>query len=94
MNFVQVYQENVYVPDKKFHSFKKISRSMGYGEEDISVVSFQSVSKGMLILSTKLIKTRKEITARRILSLDLISMCLCWLQGTMGSVEKEEVTWR
>lgn len=42
----EVYQENVYVPDKKFHSFKKISRSMGYGEEDISVVSFQSVSKG------------------------------------------------
>ena len=58
VNFVQVYQENVYVPDKKFHSFKKISRSMGYGEEDISVVSFQSVSKGMLILSAKLIKTR------------------------------------
>ncbi|KAF8401169.1 hypothetical protein HHK36_014473 [Tetracentron sinense] len=42
----EVYQENVYVPDKKFHSFKKISRSMGYGEEDISLVSFQSVSKG------------------------------------------------
>ncbi|KAL6335191.1 hypothetical protein AAG906_029419 [Vitis piasezkii] len=42
----EVYQENVYVPDKKFHSLKKISRSMGYGEEDISVVSFQSVSKG------------------------------------------------
>ena len=43
---MQVYQENVYVADKKFHSFKKISRSMGYGEEDISIVSFQSVSKG------------------------------------------------
>ncbi|KAL5755455.1 hypothetical protein ACOSP7_019883 [Xanthoceras sorbifolium] len=42
----EVYQENVYVPDKKFHSFKKISRSMGYGEEDLSLVSFQSVSKG------------------------------------------------
>ncbi|KAK6911795.1 Aminotransferase, class I/classII [Dillenia turbinata] len=42
----EVYQENVYVPDKKFHSFKKISRSMGYGEKDISLVSFQSVSKG------------------------------------------------
>lgn len=45
---LQVYQENIYVPDKKFHSFKKISRSMGYGEKDISLVSFQSVSKGML----------------------------------------------
>ncbi|XP_048335763.2 alanine aminotransferase 2 [Ziziphus jujuba] len=42
----EVYQENVYVPDKKFHSFKKISRSMGYGESDLSLVSFQSVSKG------------------------------------------------
>ncbi|KAF5733468.1 Alanine aminotransferase 2 [Tripterygium wilfordii] len=42
----EVYQENVYVPEKKFHSFKKISRSMGYGEEDLSLVSFQSVSKG------------------------------------------------
>nr|DAD44159.1 TPA_asm: hypothetical protein HUJ06_002389 [Nelumbo nucifera] len=42
----EVYQENVYVADKKFHSFKKISRSMGYGEADISLVSFQSISKG------------------------------------------------
>ncbi|TYK19157.1 alanine aminotransferase 2-like isoform X1 [Cucumis melo var. makuwa] len=42
----EVYQENIYVPDKKFHSFKKISRSMGYGNEDIALVSFQSVSKG------------------------------------------------
>ena len=49
MNVIQVYQENVYVPDKKFHSFKKVSRSMGYGEEDIALVSFQSVSKGELI---------------------------------------------
>ncbi|KAG8388446.1 hypothetical protein BUALT_Bualt02G0126700 [Buddleja alternifolia] len=42
----EVYQENIYVPDKKFHSFKKVARSMGYGERDISLVSFQSVSKG------------------------------------------------
>ncbi|CAI9114505.1 OLC1v1015244C1 [Oldenlandia corymbosa var. corymbosa] len=42
----EVYQENIYVPDKQFHSFKKISRSMGYGESDFSLVSFQSVSKG------------------------------------------------
>ncbi|KAK7294533.1 hypothetical protein RJT34_17422 [Clitoria ternatea] len=42
----EVYQENVYVPEKKFHSFKKVSRSMGYGENDICLVSFQSVSKG------------------------------------------------
>ncbi|KAI4329026.1 hypothetical protein L6164_021333 [Bauhinia variegata] len=42
----EVYQENVYVPEKKFHSFKKVARSMGYGEKDISLLSFQSVSKG------------------------------------------------
>ncbi|XP_010537653.1 PREDICTED: alanine aminotransferase 2, mitochondrial [Tarenaya hassleriana] len=42
----EVYQENVYVPDKEFHSFKKVARSMGYGEKDICLVSFQSVSKG------------------------------------------------
>ncbi|XP_040964515.1 alanine aminotransferase 1, mitochondrial [Gossypium hirsutum] len=42
----EVYQENVYVPEKKFHSFKKVARSMGYGEKDIHLVSFQSVSKG------------------------------------------------
>ncbi|KAL6140591.1 hypothetical protein ACLB2K_058890 [Fragaria x ananassa] len=42
----EVYQENIYVPDKEFHSFKKVTRSMGYGENDIALVSFQSVSKG------------------------------------------------
>ncbi|XP_057504971.1 alanine aminotransferase 2-like isoform X2 [Actinidia eriantha] len=42
----EVYQENIYVPDKQFHSFKKISRTMGHGDNDISLVSFQSVSKG------------------------------------------------
>ncbi|XP_071710248.1 alanine aminotransferase 2, mitochondrial-like isoform X2 [Rutidosis leptorrhynchoides] len=42
----EVYQENIYAPDKKFNSFKKICRSMGYGDKDISLVSFQSVSKG------------------------------------------------
>ena len=42
----QVYQENIYVDNKKFHSFKKIVRSLGYGEEDLPLVSYQSVSKG------------------------------------------------
>lgn len=42
----EVYQENIYVADKQFHSFKKVARSMGYGEKDITLVSFQSVSKG------------------------------------------------
>eukprot|EP01018_Ginkgo_biloba_P027968 Gb_05251 [translate_table: standard] len=42
----EVYQDNVYVDNKKFHSFKKIARSMGYSEKDICLVSFQSISKG------------------------------------------------
>ncbi|KAK4741440.1 hypothetical protein SAY87_025028 [Trapa incisa] len=42
----EVYQANVYVPEKQFHSFKKVARSMGYGEKEISIVSFHSVSKG------------------------------------------------
>ncbi|XP_020256115.1 uncharacterized protein LOC109833002 [Asparagus officinalis] len=41
-----VYQENIYVAHKKFNSLKKIARSMGYEDQDISLVPFQSVSKG------------------------------------------------
>ncbi|KAJ4764641.1 Alanine aminotransferase 2 [Rhynchospora pubera] len=42
----EVYQENIYVGDKKFNSFKKIVRSIGYGEEDFLLVSYHSISKG------------------------------------------------
>ncbi|PUZ72922.1 hypothetical protein GQ55_2G434400 [Panicum hallii var. hallii] len=42
----EVYQENIYVEDKQFHSFKKIARSLGYTDDDLPLVSFQSVSKG------------------------------------------------
>ncbi|OEL37702.1 Alanine aminotransferase 2, mitochondrial [Dichanthelium oligosanthes] len=42
----EVYQENVYVETKKFHSFKKVARSLGYNEKDLSLVSFHSVSMG------------------------------------------------
>ncbi|KAF8720745.1 hypothetical protein HU200_023654 [Digitaria exilis] len=42
----EVYQENIYTADKKFKSFKKIARSMGFGEGDISLVSFHSISNG------------------------------------------------
>lgn len=87
VNTIQVYQENIYVPDKKFHSFKKISRSLGYGENDISLVSFQSVSKGKLVvLNFKLIVLLWKGVCKT-------NFCY-WLQDTMGSVEREEVTWR
>jgi hypothetical protein len=38
------------VKDKKFNSFKKIVRAMGYGEDDLPLVSYQSVSKGTIML--------------------------------------------
>ena len=44
--YLQVYQDNVYVENKKFHSFKKVARSLGYDEMDLSLVSFHSVSMG------------------------------------------------
>ncbi len=40
----EVYQENVYREGKKFHSFAKVMASMG--EEEVSLFSFHSVSKG------------------------------------------------
>lgn len=43
---LQVYQDNVYVEDKKFNSFKKVARSLGYDKNDISIVSFHSASMG------------------------------------------------
>ncbi|XP_078156656.1 alanine aminotransferase 2-like [Carex rostrata] len=42
----EVYQENVYVKNKKFISFKRIARSLDYEENELSLVSFQSISKG------------------------------------------------
>lgn len=42
----EVYQDNVYVEDKKFNSFKKVARSLGYDKNDISIVSFHSASMG------------------------------------------------
>ncbi|XP_024368499.1 alanine aminotransferase 2 [Physcomitrium patens] len=42
----EVYQENIYAPDKKFNSFKKVARSMGLQDKDLNIVSYHSVSKG------------------------------------------------
>lgn len=40
----EVYQENVYAENKKFHSFKKVLRDLKY--DDVQLLSFHSVSKG------------------------------------------------
>ena len=68
----QVYQENVYVPDKEFHSFKKIARSMGYGEKDIHLVSFQSVSKG----KDRMLKIKNSVVASDLTSSPLFPLCV------------------
>lgn len=90
----QVYQENVYVPEKEFHSFKKVSRSMGYGEDDIALVSFQSVSKGM---NFKIMRSRIMMLKRQAYAnywSNKVFTLFNWIQDTMESVEKEEVTWK
>ena len=40
----EVYQENVYAPKLKFHSFAKVMHEIG--ERDVTLFSFHSVSKG------------------------------------------------
>jgi len=43
----EVYQENVYLPEKQFHSFKKVLKGMGQPfAEQQELISFHSVSKG------------------------------------------------
>ncbi len=42
----EVYQENVYAPDRRFHSFAKVMHELG--ETTVSLFSFHSVSKGFL----------------------------------------------
>ncbi|CAN6305331.1 unnamed protein product [Urochloa humidicola] len=42
----EVYQDNIFVDNIKFRSFKKITRLMGYSEDDLPLISFQSASKG------------------------------------------------
>ena len=42
----EVYQENVYAEGKKFTSFKKVVRDMGYAEDKFPIVSMHSTSKG------------------------------------------------
>uniref|UniRef100_A0A0E0M778 Alanine aminotransferase 1 n=1 Tax=Oryza punctata TaxID=4537 RepID=A0A0E0M778_ORYPU len=50
----EVYQENIYVDNKKFNSFKKIARSMGYKEDDLplagdaSYASYKAEKDGIL----------------------------------------------
>jgi len=42
----QVYQDNVYDPKSKFHSFKKVMAEMGEPYSKMELASFMSSSKG------------------------------------------------
>ena len=42
----EVYQDNVYTPERRFHSFAKVMHELG--ETSVSLFSFHSVSKGFL----------------------------------------------
>jgi alanine transaminase len=44
----EVYQTNVYDPNMKFHSFKKVLRSMPEYADKVELVSFHSTSKGIV----------------------------------------------
>ncbi|KAF9579200.1 hypothetical protein BGW38_004635 [Lunasporangiospora selenospora] len=45
----EVYQTNIYFPAKRpFHSFKKVLKSMGPAYEGFELISFHSISKGMI----------------------------------------------
>ena len=44
----EVYQENTYMPDRPFVSFKKVLTAMGPAYRDVQLFSFHSVSKGFV----------------------------------------------
>merc|ERR1719356_530809 len=44
----EVYQVNIYDPGMKFHSFKKVLRSMPEYADKVELVSFHSTSKGIV----------------------------------------------
>lgn len=44
----EVYQENVYTPDRPWNSFKKILTSMGSEYSNVELFSFHSISKGFI----------------------------------------------
>ncbi|KAG0039380.1 hypothetical protein BGZ82_008480 [Podila clonocystis] len=45
----EVYQTNIYQPEERpFHSFKKVLKSMGPAYEGFEMISYHSISKGMV----------------------------------------------
>ncbi|XP_014662719.1 PREDICTED: alanine aminotransferase 1-like [Priapulus caudatus] len=44
----EVYQDNIYAPDREFHSFKKVLTEMGGEYANMELASFHSTSKGYM----------------------------------------------
>lgn len=44
----EVYQENIYTAELPFHSFKKVLCSMGAQYDTVELISFHSISKGLI----------------------------------------------
>ena len=44
----EVYQANIYTDSHPFHSFKKVLKSMGPEYDSVGLISFHSISKGMI----------------------------------------------
>merc|ERR1712060_667446 len=44
----EVYQENVYLPSRRFVSARKVLKAMGPAYSDSELVSFHSTSKGLI----------------------------------------------
>ncbi|CAF0919924.1 unnamed protein product [Adineta ricciae] len=88
----EVYQENIYLPDSKFHSFKKVLMDLGSPYNHMEMASFHSASKGWhgecgsRGAYYELINIDKDV---RMQVNKLISACLCsssWGQAVMGAI--------
>ncbi|KAJ3094835.1 hypothetical protein HK100_006002 [Physocladia obscura] len=44
----EVYQTNIYTAERPFHSFKKVVKSLGSEYDNFELISFHSISKGMV----------------------------------------------
>ena len=103
-----MYQENVYAEGKKFHSFKKVARSMGVQENELILISFQSVSKGdpwwwrldHIALTTQSLNFSLSYAWGMVHTILFyfirirIRIYDVYLQATMENVEGEEAIWR
>lgn len=88
----EVYQENIYLSDSKFFSFKKVLMDLDYPYNQMQIASFHSTSKGWHCESGcrggyyEIINLDKAV---KIQLNKLVSVCLCattWGQAVMEAI--------